>query len=148
MLKKFEERGGVIESITKDIKKIASRISEKILNRKQVRNFLQNNITNLAKDYNLKGEKEYRINNIESSKSCGFIDVVWLENSKPVAIFEIDSSLRIKSIKKLLSVVIPLRFWIYYGSRDVKSIFQKNNLNNLIQIVKLEGINILRNQKN
>lgn len=55
MLKKFEERGEVIESITKDIKKIAGKISEKILSRKQVHNFLQNNITNLAKDYNLKG---------------------------------------------------------------------------------------------
>lgn len=37
---------------------------------------------------------------------------------KPIAIFEIDSSIRTKSIVKLLNTEASHKFWIYYGNND------------------------------
>src|SRR3989304_2810814 len=63
---------------------------------------IQNEITRLANRYGLKALKEYRLKNLWRDGRDGLIDVVWFSDSKPIAVFEIDSRLRTKSIKKLL----------------------------------------------
>ena len=116
-----------IESILHDIKHISEEASQKCVNRRQFHNTMQQKIVNLANSFNIKGLKEYRVRD-------GLIDVAWLSDLNPIAVFEIDSSLRIKSIRKLLAVEVPSRFWVYY----------KYDPNNLIGVIQLQHIRFKR----
>lgn len=110
------------------------------MSRKQFHDAIQHSITNLANSFNLKGLSKYRVDNIRADGGGGLIDVVWLANLRPIAVFEVDSSFRIKFIKKLLAVEVPFRFWVYYGTKDAISLIQKYDPKSLIQVVRLEGI--------
>ena len=68
--------------------------------------FFQYFLMNYAKEFNLIGIKEYKVKN-------GRIDVMWqLPNGENFIAFEIDTSNRVKSIKKLLDVEAEHRIWI------------------------------------
>jgi len=126
MPKTLEKRQqAFIESVIQHIKHTSEEISRESLNRKQFHDAIQHSITNLANEFNLKGLSEYRVDNIRADGRSGLIDVVWSADLRPVAVFEIDSSFRIKSIKKLLAVKVPFRFWVYYGTKDAASLIQE-----------------------
>ena len=48
----------------------------------------------------------------------GRIDVIWASNRIPVAIFEIDSTVKLRSFQKLKEAAAPHKFWVYFG-KDV-----------------------------
>jgi len=148
MPKIFEERQTYIESVLHNIKHISEEVSQKSVSKKQFHNAMQQRIINLANSFNLKGLREYRVHNIRADGRDGLIDVVWLADLKPVTVFEIDSRIRIKSIKKLLAVEVPFRFWVCYGSnyefKNFISLFHKYNSDNLIQVIQLQGIRFKR----
>lgn len=48
----------------------------------------------------------------------GRIDVIWASNRVPVAIFEIDSTVKLRSFQKLKEAASPHKFWVYFG-KDV-----------------------------
>lgn len=57
----------------------------------------------------------------------GRIDVIWAFNRIPVAIFEIDSTVKLRSFQKLKEAASPHKFWVYFG-KDVwgfKSLLMK-----------------------
>lgn len=147
MLKVLEERQGYIESVLHNIKCISEEISQKSVSKRQFHNVMQQRIINLANSFNLKGLSEYRVDNIRVDGRNGRIDVVWLADLRPVTVFEIDSRIRIKSIKKLLAVKVPFRFWVYYGSKNLTSLIHKYNSDNLIQVVQLQDIHFERGKK-
>ena len=147
MLKILEGGQAFIESVIHDIRRISEEISRKSLNRRQFHDALQSSITNLANNFNLKGLSEYRVDSVRAGGRAGLIDVVWLADLKPVAAFEIDSSFRIKSIKKLLSVEVPFRVWVYYGTKDATFLIQKYDPENLIRVVQLENIRFRKRRK-
>lgn len=140
MLKVLEERQGYVESVLHNIKCISEEIAQKSVSKRQFHNLMQQGIINLANSFNLKGLSEYRVSNIRADGRAGLIDVVWLVDLRPVTVFEIDSRIRIKSIKKLLAVKIPFRFWIYYGHKNLTFLIQKYNPDNLIQVIQLQDI--------
>ena len=135
MPKVLEERQGYIEAVLHNIKCVSEEFSQKSVSRKQFHNAMQQRIINLANSFNLKGLSEYRVDNIRADGRAGLIDVVWLTDSRPVTVFEIDSRIRIKSIKKLLAVKVPFRFLVYYGPKGLTSLIQKYNPENLIQVI-------------
>ena len=147
MLKVLEEKQGYIESILHNIKCISEEIAQKSVSKRQFHNLMQQRIINLANSFNLKGLSEYRVDNIRADGRNGLIDVVWLADLRPVTVFEIDSSIRIKSIKKLLAVEAPFRFWVYYGSKNLTSLIHKYNPDNLIQVIQLQNIHFKRGRK-
>jgi len=84
----------------------------KIKNKLNKHNTIQKEIFNLANKYNYVSELEYRIfYNNRSSK----IDIVWHKNNKPFIAIEVDSSLRKKSIGKLLLIDCKYKLWLYCG---------------------------------
>ncbi len=52
------------------------------------------------------------------SQLAGRVDVLWARQRRPVAVFEIDSTIKEKSFQKLKEAAAPHRFWIYFG-KDV-----------------------------
>lgn len=143
----IEERQGHIESVLHNIKCISEEILQKFVTKRQFHNAMQQRIINLANSFNLKGLSEYRVDNIRADGRDGLIDVVWLADSRPIAVFEIDSGIRIKSIKKLLAVKVPFRFWVYYGPKNLTSLIHKYNPDNLIQIIQLQDIRFKKEEK-
>ena len=143
MLKVPEGRQGYIESVLHNIRCISEETTQKSISKRQFHKIMQWRIVNLANSFNLEGLSEYRVNNIRADGRDGLIDVVWLTNSRPVAVFEIDSRIRVKSIKKLLAVEVPFRFWVYYGPKGLTALIPKYNLDNLIQVIQLPTINAL-----
>jgi hypothetical protein len=140
MLKVLEERQGYIESVLHNIKRISGEITQESVNKRLFHKLMQQRIVHLANSFNLESLSEYRVNNIRADGRAGLIDVVWLTDSRPVTVFEIDSRIRIKSIKKLLAVEVPFRFLVYYGPKSLTSLIQKHNPDNLIQVIQLQDI--------
>jgi len=147
MPKVLKERQGYIESVLHNIKCISEEISQKSVSKRQFHNAMQQRIINLANSFNLKSLSEYRVDNIRADGRNGRIDVVWLADLRPVTVFEIDSRIRIKSIKKLLAVKVPFRFWVYYGSKNLASLIHKYNSDNLIQVIQLQDIYFKRGRE-
>lgn len=140
MPKVLEERQGYIKSVLHNIKCVSEEILQKSVSKRQFHNAMQQRIINLANSFNLKGLSEYRVDNIRADGRDGRIDVVWLADLRPVTVFEIDSRIRIKSIKKLLAVEVPFRFLVYYGPKNLTSLIHKYNSDNLIQVIQLQDI--------
>jgi len=89
----------------------------KIKNKLDKHNTIQKEIFNLAKKYNLTPELEYKIfYNDRNSK----IDIVWHKDNKPFIAIEVDSSLREKSIGKLLLINCKYKIWLYYGKKKLE----------------------------
>ena len=147
MPKVLKERQGYIESVLHNIKRISEEIAQKSVSKRQFHNLMQQRIISLANNFNLESLSEYRVDNIRADGRNGRIDVVWLADSRPVTVFEIDSRIRIKSIKKLLAVEVPFRFWVYYGPKGLPSLIQKYNFGNLIRVIQLQDIYFKRGRK-
>jgi len=102
----------------------------------------------LATKYYLYGIKEYQIEDFKEKGWDGFIDVVWItgfgKKEMPVVAFEIDSSLRKKSVEKLLAVEAPFRFWVYYGKKEAYSLLEKEDLEGIITLINIERPEFIR----
>jgi len=72
----------------------------------------------LAKEFDAQPIREYPLAEYQEGGRRQFTDVVWMSGSNIVAAFEIDSSLRRKSVEKLLLLPTQYKFWVYYGSKD------------------------------
>ena len=99
-----------VDKVIKDINYMLNIASSKDFTKTECHYKIQYALTELSKKYELKGKREYFVNG-----HGGAIDVVWLLDSKPIAVFEIDSSRRLKSISKLSYIESDHKFWIYYG---------------------------------
>lgn len=97
---------------------------------------LQKYIVSLAEEYGLQGRSEHMVPNFRGYKRNGRIDVTWLGRAGTVALFEIDSSRKIKSVGKLLAAPAAYRFWIYYGSADPYSFLKQWDPSGYITLVR------------
>ncbi len=86
------------------------------LERRKTHNLLTRIVADLAERFGLHAAREYPIQYSDGRR--GLIDVVWLSGSRPIAAFEVDSSRRRKSLRKLLVIPTTFRFWVYYGKKD------------------------------
>lgn len=76
---------------------------------------LQKALVNSAVYFNLKGVSEYKV---VYGERKGQIDIVWLDSdSSPAIAIEIDSSLRKKSIMKLLVSNAMQKVQVFYGDK-------------------------------
>lgn len=89
-------------------------------------------VADLASQFGLQAVGEYSLQCPDGIER--FIDVVWLSDSRPIAAFEVDSSLRAKSLKKLLHISAKFRFWVYYGQKDPTSFVGNIDSENRITI--------------
>jgi len=106
----------IIQNIQLDINEIYNQ-NDKIKNKLDKHNTIQKEILNLARKYNFTPKLEHRIfYNNRSSK----IDIIWHKNNKPFVAIEVDSSLREKSIGKLLLIDCTYKIWLYYGKKRLE----------------------------
>src|SRR3989344_1239276 len=115
----------MLQSIESKIYNICNEVFCNINDRRVIHQLLQTKIYQLAQDFNYKAWREFRIPNVRDDGRDGLIDVVWFKVMKPFIAFEIDSSFRSKSIKKLLAISAPYKFWIYYGHENRESLTPK-----------------------
>jgi len=133
----YEESHSYIECILRDINQISKVALQESTSRREFHTEMQHRIFQLAERFNLKSLNEYWVPNIRADGRGGLIDVVWLADSRPVTAFEIDSSPRYKSIKKLLSIDVPFPFWVYYGSKYSTQFIHRYDFENRIQVIQL-----------
>jgi hypothetical protein len=87
-------------------------------------NAFQLHVAHLANQFDVRGWTESAAEFMDpeepesTATSEGRIDVVWARNRIPVTIFEIDSTIKLKSFAKLREGLSPHKFWIYFG-KDV-----------------------------
>ena len=81
--------------------------------------FLKRGVHDLARQFNFRSVLEYRLEGVfNDGERNGYVDVVWFKGNTIAAAFEIDSSLRKKSIVKLVLINTQNRIWVYYGNKD------------------------------
>ena len=60
---------------------------------------------------------------------AGRVDVLWARRRLPVAVFEIDSTVKARSFQKLKEAAAPHKLWVYFG-KDIwafRTFLQKND---------------------
>lgn len=101
---------------------------------------LQKAIVRLASNYSCSGRSEYFIRNVRSDGKNGSIDVAWMnESGKLIAVFELDSSWRGKSIVKLIASGAPCKIWVYYGKPWRESKAAEYDMNQITVIHRYMG---------
>lgn len=138
-----------IDAVSREIRTIASAIVRKSVTKDEFHHQLQNEIFELGRKYGCDPKREYHIK-VPGEKRQEQIDVVWTRHGGVYAAFELDSSLRPKSVWKLVTVNPPYPFWVYYGHRDFQTLLQtvrENDAENITRIVKLNNIYFAKNEK-
>src|SRR5699024_7618020 len=90
---------------------------------------MQRDMTRLATKFNLKGKAEYKIHN-----PSGFLDVAWLnEDQELIIAFEIDSSIRANSVRKLAELPNDIeRIWLCYSPKEIDIQSYEDIINGLV----------------
>jgi hypothetical protein len=110
--------------ITAHVKTIGMNLVKAKLTGLRFHNAFQLHVATLATQFDLRGWTESAATFMDPDQpeatetSHGRIDVVWAKNRIPVAIFEIDSTVKPRSFAKLKEGLAPHKFWIYFG-KDV-----------------------------
>jgi hypothetical protein len=107
------------------------------MSRGGLHHMLQSEVFDLARKFGLEGRGEYPVEYSNPCAKRGLIDVVWLSYERPVAAFEIDSSPRLKSLKKLLAIPAPLKIWVLYMKRERQNRVLRNEIHPSIIRIKI-----------
>lgn len=101
----------------REMKKMGFKI-DGYVRRGNYHNVFQNFLAQWADDFALVGLKEYKI-------SGGYLDMMWqTKHGENIIAFEIDTSNRLKSIRKLLAVDAQYRIWICSAPKFKKEKFK------------------------
>lgn len=119
-----------LKEIIKDIEYMLNAASHKGFTRTECHSKMQFVLKELCKKYGYNSKIEYW------ATGGGALDVAWFSSKpEPEAIFEIDSSIRTKSIVKLLNTEAHHKFWIYYGKDDPYKFLSKFKSTEQIRII-------------
>ncbi len=110
------------KNIIISINEIIYRGLESRTSQRDLHSFLQKEISTLSERFALTSKKEFVVRNYCTDHRNGHIDVVWSSGATIVVAFEIDSSLRAKSIRKLVASNASFLFWVYYGNRPYEQL--------------------------
>lgn len=119
------------------VRELTRNRKEKMVGKLEFHGVLQKNLLELAPDFCCYREKEHPIPNVQSNGRSGRIDVAWwtLADRDLLAVFEIDSTVRTKSLRKILHANCPYRFWVYYGKRGIKDLIETLDTEHKITII-------------
>jgi hypothetical protein len=105
------------------------------MTRRERHNLFIQKICALAHQLGFQPEREYYLPPKVENERPRYIDIVWNDNRNPAIAFEIDSSLRVKSIGKLIASPPKLKFWVYYGSQNPEPFKKKLDTDNKITLI-------------
>ncbi|MED0758538.1 hypothetical protein P4S93_14235 [Aneurinibacillus thermoaerophilus] len=119
------------------VRELTQNRKEKMVDKLEFHSALQKKLLELAPDFCCYGEKEHPIPNVQSNDRSGRIDVAWwtLADRELLAVFEIDSTVRTKSLRKILHANCPYRFWVYYGSCEIRDVIETLDIEHKIKII-------------
>jgi hypothetical protein len=119
------------------IRELNENRKEKIVDKIQFHMALQKKLLELTPDFCCYREKEHPILNTREDGRSGRINVAWwtLSDRDLLAVFEIDSTVRTKSLHKILHANCPYRFWVYYGKREIKDLIETLDTEHKITII-------------
>lgn len=121
------------DSITTSLLNCYQKHHKPSASRRETHNLLTQIVADLAAQFGLRAVGKYPLHCSDGTQR--FIDVVWLSDSRPIATFEVDSSLRTRSLKKLLNAPAKFRFWVYYGRKDPTSFVANLDSENCITVI-------------
>lgn len=108
---------------------------------------MQMRLKKLAQEFDAMGDIEYPVEGIDPERKA-FIDVVWFDQKgDPLLALELDSSLRTKSIRKLLHAKreygFPYVVWICYTRKPkhLSSVVAQHDPERLVYVIHLPGVN-------
>ena len=113
-----------LQDIVVRVKTIGMNLVKARLTGIRFHNAFQIHVAHLAGQFDVRGWTESAATFMDpdepeaTTTSQGRIDVVWARMRRPVAIFEIDSTVKLRSFAKLREGLSPHKFWIYFG-KDV-----------------------------
>jgi len=133
------DRDQFIRSVSERIRAIASRLNSENKASLDFHNSLQRRVTELGAEFGFRGVREYPVWS-PGGDVRGLADVAWMAKRRLVAIFEIDSTPKIKSVKKLTVLDAPFRFWIYYGHGHYLSMTRSVDRMGTVEVIRLQNI--------
>lgn len=111
---------------------------------------LQQQVAQLASEYGAVGRLEHAVcfDDGTGGRQVGRLDVVWLDAAGALlCVFEIDSAARRKSVRKLLALPAPYRFWLYYGQRGCAARLRALDPRGTIYLVDASYVRLRRGAK-
>jgi hypothetical protein len=133
------DRDRFVRSVSERILEIASGLTSENMVPLDFHNTLQKKVADLGAEFGFKGVREYPVYGSEEGTE-GLADVAWMAKRRLTSVFEIDSSPKVKSVKKLLALESPFRFWVYYGHQHYLSMVRSVDRNGLIEVIRLPHI--------
>lgn len=121
-----EPKSFVRENVVNDIEKTIQHVKEyfkshPISSHRPIKSLfhdaLQKELANLALEYGMHGYIEYSICHYAGNRN-GYIDVAWTGSDGTQLLMEIDSSVRPKSVQKLIKANSLMKVWLYYGAKN------------------------------
>lgn len=123
----------VLEQITDTVHSCFTKDFQ-VMTREEKHNLLVRRIHELAVQLGFTAIRRFPIRNVFENR-VGRTDIVWLKGLTPVAAFEMGSSLRKRSMLKLLAASVEHRIWIYYGHRDPREFLSGTDPHNQIHVI-------------
>ena len=110
-----------VQDIVARVKTIGMNLVKAKLAGIRFHNAFQLHVSTLAGQFDVRGWTESAATFMDpdepesTTTAHGRIDVVWARNRIPMAIFEIDSTVKPRSLAKLREGLSPHKFWVYFG---------------------------------
>lgn len=101
--------------IVADVRAIGHRLKRQGLKGIGYHNGFCRAVAALAEAYDYRGFNECGAEYELDGHVDGRMDVVWAQHRRPVILFEIDSTVKHASVRKLLTCAAAHRYWIYFG---------------------------------
>ncbi len=133
------DRDDYIRRVSDRVKSIASELRPNSDVPLDFHNALQSRVAELGAEFGFRGVREFPVRSAEPDVG-GLVDVAWLTQRRLTTAFEIDSELKEKSVRKLMALDSPFRFWIYYGRPHYVSMVRLVDRSGAIVVIRLRGM--------
>ncbi|HYB75611.1 MAG TPA: hypothetical protein VEC08_01500 [Nitrososphaerales archaeon] len=133
------DRNHFVKSVSDRVRSMASTLRSEDMAPLDFHNTLQRDIANLATEFGYRGVREYPVYGREEGVE-GLADVAWIAKRQLVSVFEIDSAPKVKSVRKLLALDAPFRFWIYYGHQHYLSMVRSVDKIGTVEVIRLQNV--------
>jgi hypothetical protein len=133
------DRGNYVKTVSERVSMIASELRPRFAVPLEFHNTLQKRVAELGAEFGFRGIREYPVFGNEPGVE-GLADVAWLARKRLASVFEIDSEPKEKSVKKLVALDSPFRFWIYYGRPHYLSMVRSVDRAGSVDVIRLHGM--------
>jgi hypothetical protein len=133
------DRDYFVKSVSKRLHQVACELARENKSSLPFHNALQRKVVDLGAEFGFRGVREYPVHG-STDEAEGLADVAWMAQNRLACAFEIDSTPNANSLRKLLTLNAPLRFWIYYGHQHYLSMVRHVDRTSKIEVIRLQNV--------